>query len=508
MTDLYNAPDLFSQPDDEPEESGAPTVLTVSELTAGIRGVLELNFETVWLEGELSGYKVAQSKHAYFNLKDDRTQIRGVMFRGARSGMKFEPEDGDQVLVFGRITVYEARGDYQVIVETMEPRGLGALQKAFEQLKQKLDTEGLFDPAHKKPLPEFPWKIGVVTSPTGAVIRDILNVLKRRNPKVSVLLYPVRVQGEGSGEEIARAIHELNNRMDLDLLIVGRGGGSIEDLWAFNEEVVARAIYASRLPIISAVGHEVDVTISDFVADLRAPTPSAAAELAVPVLDETMDELRELASRLIGKMEWDIEDYRQRLRSLIERRFFREPRRILEIPAQRLDDLTGRLWRHLEQGMAVQRERLKSLVRRLTLASPEKQFRQWETQLENRSHLLARSMSGRLQLERQRFKSAQQRLLISSPERRREQLASKLKGLDQLLAHLMLGRLRVEQNHFDSLVKQLEAFSPLKVLGRGYSLTTNQATGKVVTDQEQVKAGDRLRIRLARGQLDATVEDE
>ncbi len=460
MNDPYGGDDLFSR-EVEPEAE-TPAVLTVTELTSAIRGVLELNFDAVWLEGEISGHKVAYSKHAYFTLKDDNAQIRCVMFRGSRSRLQFEPADGDQVLVQGRVAVYEARGEYQIIVETMEPRGLGALQKAFDQLKKKLEDEGLFSGQNKKPLPEFPWKIGVVTSPTGAVIRDILNVLKRRNPKVSVLLHPVKVQGEGSAEEIANAIRQMNTRHDLDLLIVGRGGGSIEDLWAFNEEIVARAIHQSRLPVISAVGHEVDFTIADFVADLRAPTPSAAAELAVPVLDDVCASLRDLTERLVAQVEWQVEDGRERLRSLIDRRFFREPERILENPAQRLDDITGRLLRSLDTWSRVQRDGLRSKIKRLLSASPERQLRTTRDKLIYHNQLMTRNMEGRLKQER---------------------------------------------NRFEGLVRQLQSLSPLNVLGRGYGLVTSSETGKVVTRQDQVTPGDRIHIRLSEGELDARVEE-
>lgn len=532
MTDPYGGTDLFShpeEPEDEEEEleEDSLSVYSVSELTAAIRGLLEMNFDSVWLEGEISGHKVAQSKHAYFTLKDDRCQIRCVMFRGSRSGLKFEPEDGDQVLLSGRVAVYEARGEYQIIVDSMEPRGLGALQKAFDQLKKKLEEEGLFAAQHKKPLPPFPWKIGVVTSPTGAVIRDILNVIKRRNPKVSVLLNPVKVQGEGSANEIAQAIKEMNTRQDLDLLIVGRGGGSIEDLWAFNEEVVARAIYQSRIPIISAVGHEVDVTIADFVADLRAPTPSAAAEIAVPVLDEMLELLRGLTDNMIGQIQWQFQDRRERLLSLIDRRFFREPNRILENPAQRLDDMSARLTRSLETWSRVQREGLYSRVKRLLSASPERTMIQQRARLENQEQLLGHLMMSRVRLERNRLdlsrlqrsldtwsrvqreslRSLVKRLLSASPEQKLAQVRSQFDSRNHLLAHLMTGALKTERNRFDALTRQLDSLSPLQVLGRGYSITSKEETGKVVFRKDQVKPGDRLRIRLSDGELDATVED-
>lgn len=443
-----------------PEEQ--PHVYTVSEITRDVRAILEAAFETAWIEGEISNFRMAASGHAYFILKDDKAQIKCVLFRGQRVGMKFTPEDGDQVLLLGRVTVYEARGDYQVIVEAMEPKGLGALQKAFEQLKERLAKEGLFDESRKKSLPEIPWKIGVVTSPTGAAIRDMIHVIRRRNPKTSILLYPAKVQGEGAAEEIARGIEELNKRKDIDVLIVGRGGGSIEDLWAFNEEVVARAIANSKIPVVSAVGHEIDYTIADFVADLRAPTPSAAAELVVPKLNDIVQDLQYLTNQMIERMEEDIEDYRERLRYLIDRRFFREPRQILEVPTQRLDEMVQRLLRGLDQWVLVKRGNLTQVAHRLFQASPQKKL---QTLSERRIDLVARLV-------------------------RRLESQIKLKG-----------------EKLDGAAKHLNALSPLNVLDRGYSITTSTKTEKAVTSSKQVKKGDSVRIRLAQGQLDATVDE-
>jgi len=443
-----------------PEEQ--PHVYSVSEITRDVRAILEAAFDKAWIEGEISNFRQAASGHAYFVLKDDKAQIKCVLFRGQRVGMKFSPEDGDQVLLFGRVTVYEARGDYQVIVEAMEPRGLGALQKAFEQLKDKLAKEGLFDESRKKELPEIPWKIGIVTSPTGAAIRDMIHVIKRRNPKTSVLLYPALVQGEGAAEEIARGIKELNKHKDVDVLIIGRGGGSIEDLWAFNEEVVARAIADSKIPVVSAVGHEIDFTIADFVADLRAPTPSAAAELVVPKLNDIVQDLQYLTNQMIERMEEDIEDYRERLRYLIDRRFFREPRRILEAPAQHLDEVVQRLLRGLDQWVLVKRGSLTQTVHRLFQASPGKQIQKMS---ERRIDLVAR------------------------------------------LQRRMESQIKLKKEKLGGVAKSLGALSPLNVLERGYSITTAQKTGKAVTSSKQVKKGDTVRIRLAQGQLDATVDE-
>ena len=367
---------MFTPPSKSCEENAFkdntfPRVYSVSEITQDIQTILEAAFDTVWIEGEISNYRVASSNHAYFVLKDEFSQIKCVLFRYQRGRIKFDPEDGDQVLLFGKVTVYEARGEYQVIVETLEPRGLGALQKAFEQLKEKLSKEGLFDDARKKQLPKYPWKIGIVTSPTGAAIRDMIQVMSRRNSKVSILLNPVKVQGEGAAQEIASAIDDMNNIKDIDLLIIGRGGGSIEDLWAFNEECVARAIHRSTIPVISAVGHEIDFTIADFVADVRAPTPSAAVEMVVPVLSEMLAKLRELSEDLLYCTSQIIGGYRETLRLFTDRKFFKDPWHILQAPSQRLDELTHRLGRAPSQTLQLKKERLARSVQQLAHASPK-----------------------------------------------------------------------------------------------------------------------------------------
>ena len=273
-------------------------IYTVSQLNDEIKNLLETQFSDIWVEGEISNFRIPGSGHFYFTLKDSSSQLRGVCFKSQNRLLKFRPEDGLAVLSRGRLTVYEPRGEYQLVVDYMEPRGLGSLQLAFEQLKAKLQKEGLFDPTHKKPLPLLPQKIAVVTSPTGAVIRDILRVLRRRNRGLHVLIYPVRVQGEGAGQEIASGVRYLDTLPDVDVIITARGGGSIEDLWAFNDEIVVRAIFNSRIPVISAVGHETDFTIADFVADMRAPTPSAAAEIVSAVRSDLQERTANSVSRL------------------------------------------------------------------------------------------------------------------------------------------------------------------------------------------------------------------
>jgi exodeoxyribonuclease VII large subunit len=329
---------------------GERRVYTVSELTAGIKGALEGAFPAVWVEGEISNLRVPSSGHAYFTLKDEGAQISAVLFRSRGRRVRFEPEDGMRVLAFGALDVYAARGQYQLVVELMEPQGLGALQLAFEQLKRKLEAEGLFDDGRKRKLPVYPRVIGIVTSPTGAAIRDMLNIIGRRFGDLRILIAPVRVQGDGAAAEIVQALVNLQEMAELDVIVVGRGGGSIEDLWAFNEEAVARAIVACRVPVISAVGHETDFTIADFVADLRAPTPSGAAELVVREKLAVVARLADLYDRLTQAITADVTAHRERLEFLTRRRVLTDPTRPLRDLYRRLDDLQGRLRLGLRAG--------------------------------------------------------------------------------------------------------------------------------------------------------------
>src|SRR3989441_1912393 len=319
------------------------TVLSVSQLTDQLRGVVEEKFPAVWVEGEISNFRLYTSGHAYFTLKDENAQLRAVLFRTRMRRLRFEPGDGQHVLAFGSLEVYAQRGEYQLVVELLEPRGLGALQLAFEQLKQRVGAEGLFDRARRRPRPRCPRKIGVATPPSGAAIRDILRVIGRRFAGLHIVIAPCRVQGDGAGEEIAQAIADLNRLGDVDVIIVGRGGGSLEDLWAFNEEPVARAIAGSKIPVISAVGHEVDVTIADFVADVRAPTPSAAAELVVREKQALVEGLADLRGRLERAMRRRAEQARQHTISLTARRVLSDPARPLRDLERRVDDAVRRL---------------------------------------------------------------------------------------------------------------------------------------------------------------------
>ena len=435
------------------------TILTVSRLTALLRGVLEENFDHVWVQGEISNLSLPSSGHLYFSLKDSGAQLRCVMFKGAARNLKFHPKDGMGLVVRGRISVYDQRGDYQLICEYLEPAGVGALQMAFEQLKERLAQEGLFDERHKRPMPAFPRRVGVITSATGAAIHDILNVLKRRFASLEVLLYPVRVQGEGAALEIARAIDDMNRLDEVDLLIVGRGGGSLEDLWAFNEESVARAVFRSKIPVISAVGHETDWTICDFTADLRAPTPSAAAELVIASAAELRSRVEALGHRVRMTMESRLAALQARVEVL--RRSLHDPSSMLGHLSQRVDDLTERLDRALHNSVAQRRER---------------------------------------------FVRLEGVLMHHSPLRRVDQLRQRLALLASDAERLMVHRLEGVKQSFGSNAARLDVLSPLATLSRGYSITTRIADGTVVTDASRLVVGERLRLSLHRGGAQCRVE--
>lgn len=352
-----------------------PRIYSVSELNHLAQELLESHFSNVWLEGEVSNYRgVASSGHCYFSLKDENAQVDVVAFRGVMSTLRFKLEDGLKILICGRVSLYLQRGRFQIIAASVEPRGLGALQLAFEQLKKKLEAEGLFAPERKKPIPAFPQRIGLVTSPTGAAVQDILTVIDRRFANVEILIYPVKVQGEGAKEEIAEGIRYLNeNHADLDVLLVGRGGGSIEDLWAFNEEAVARAIAASRIPIVSCVGHEIDFTIADFVADLRAPTPSAAAELVVKNKKELAAALDQNLARLVQNVQSSLNFAWERLKGMARSPAFSRPEKIFEGQTQTLDLLASKISLLSPQSVLLEREKfLKAQLEKISGAVSRK----------------------------------------------------------------------------------------------------------------------------------------
>jgi exodeoxyribonuclease VII large subunit len=345
-------------------------VLTVAELTERVKLLLEERFPDIWVRGEISNFRRAASNHIYFTLKDEKAVIKAVLFRGSQNQLRFEPGDGLKVVLHGSLNVFDKRGEYQIIVDFMEPEGIGALQLAFEQLKEKLKKEGLFDEARKRPVPAFPEAVGVVTSPSGAALRDILNIVDRRYRGIRMIIYPTLVQGQGAAEEIAAAIVKANERAEVDVLIVGRGGGSLEDLWPFNEEIVARAIHASIIPVISAVGHEIDFTISDFVADLRAPTPSAAAELVVRNKEELLRWFKELVERLFASLKRNVERKKEKASLYTYDVLLRRLRTLVNEKSLILDDLLKSMGSGMDAALARGKGRFETLVGQLNALSP------------------------------------------------------------------------------------------------------------------------------------------
>jgi exodeoxyribonuclease VII large subunit len=472
---------LFDLPFDEPEPlkgdkpaarpeaspgpsspSTGPTrvVYSVSDLTAGIRNILETEYADVWVEGEISNCRLWNTGHLYFTLKDSAAQLKAVMFRTQLRSLKFRPADGMHVVVRGRVSVYDAKGEYQILCEKMEPHGLGALQLAFDQLKRRLHAEGLFDASRKRQLPAMPRKIGIVTSLDGAAIRDIIKVLDRRYPNAHVVIRPARVQGEGGAGEIARGLRAIVKQPGIDVVIVGRGGGSLEDLWAFNEEVVARAIAASPVPIISAVGHEVDVTIADFVADVRAPTPSAAAEIVVARKEDFCTHIDRLGERLAGAVRSSIARCESRVHQALRRPGFAGWSARLAFRGRHCAETTHAL-RHAARTAVARRLRAYQTVR--------------------------------LQLEqfdlRRRFGGIRARLV----------------GVDGTLRAAVQHRRHDAEKRMQGCTARLESLSPLGVLARGYAVVWDDTRTRVIRRAADVQTGNRVRVTLSEGELHCDV---
>jgi len=446
------------------EELERTNVFTVSQLNSRIKQLLEGHYRFVWVKGEISNFRIPASGHCYFTLKDEHSQIRAVLFRVQQRALRFAPEDGLQVICQGRISVYEPRGEYQLIIDVMEPLGFGQLQLAFEQLKKKLDAEGLFDPQRKKPLPVCPQRIALVTSGTGAAIRDILKVLQRAPYPVTVTLCPVRVQGAGAAGEIAGAIDVINGLADTyhwDVMIVGRGGGSLEDLWSFNEEIVARAMARTRVPIISAVGHEIDWTIADLVADFRAPTPTAAAEWAVTRL---------------GQIQQGLKNYRERLVRFAQQRL-ESPRRTLSFLHQRLVD-------------------------------PRKRLADLRLLVDDRFARLHLAWSYRIKRAREEVGREQQHLALCHPAGRIRDCRERLRQRAKVLNWQQQLTLERCQARLGQTVVRLQSLNPLAVLERGYSITYRLPEERIVTSQAMVKLGQKVRVQLAEGALECLVENK
>jgi exodeoxyribonuclease VII large subunit len=482
-------------------------VWKVSEITEQIGSILEGTFPDVWIEGEVSNCRPAQSGHLYFTLKDSRAQIRCVCFRDQARLLKFRPDDGLHITLRGSLGVYEPRGEYQIYVSHIEPVGLGALQLAFEQLKKQLQQEGLFEQARKKPLPVLPRCIGVISSPSGAAIRDILRVLKRRFANVHVQLYPVRVQGDGAAGDIAAALRHFNLVKFADVLILARGGGSLEDLWAFNEETVARAIAESLIPVITGVGHETDFTIADFVADMRAPTPSAAAEIVLRSRQEFERHIAEYQRQLVHHTRYLLSERRHRVRDMEAHRAFRQLELLLRRRRQQIDDLSNSLavglrlrlgasHQHLTKATA----QLSSFDLRARAAVLRRRIDQQRSQLRAALDRLVAQKGRRFSAAHIRFAALDLRARVSKLRRACEQRSSELQvRMDRLL---IARRRRVE-----SAVLQLQERSPFQLLERGYAIAYD-ASGRVLRSPDQVELGSEISVRLARGQLDTTVRDK
>ncbi len=434
----------------------------VRELVSSVRTALERNFADVWVEGEISNYRPADSGHLYFTLKDGESQLSVVMFRSQARLLRFRPENGMQVVARGRVTIYEGRGQMQLMAEFMEPMGAGALQVAFEQLKARLAAEGLFAQERKKPLPALPRTIGIVTSPRGAAIQDMLNVLRRRHESINVLIFPAQVQGEAASAEVAMGVKYFNSAKNVDVIVVARGGGSVEDLAAFNDEALARTVAASEIPVISAVGHETDFTICDFVADLRAPTPSAAAEIVVRSQHELLDRVNNLHNRLTRATRFQMLAVQNKLTRLAQHGAFARMNELIARRQQRVDDLRNRL-------LLAQREQLRLIHRRLDQAAAAV-----------RHHDL-------------RARLASRKIELTS---RVEHVGSHMKAL-----------LSARRARLDRFISQLKALSPVAILERGYALVFD-ADGKLVKDVAQLKRGDQVTTHVAHGEFTSTVDSK
>jgi exodeoxyribonuclease VII large subunit len=440
---------------------GPKTIYSVSELTSKIKACLEDGFPMVWICGEVSNFRMPASGHCYFILKDESAQISAVMFRGHQRQARFTPEDGMSIIGLGRLSVYEPRGVYQIILEYVEPAGLGALQLAFEKLKKRLSEKGYFDPQRKRPLPYLPGKISVITSSSGAVVHDIITIISRRFPNLHIEIVAVKVQGSGAETEIRDALALVNERADADVIILARGGGSLEDLQAFNSETVATAIFHSKIPVISAVGHETDVTIADFVADLRAPTPSAAAELVVPEKNELLRRSRELRQALHNGLWEHLKDLNQDLREL--KRRIKDPRRKIQELWLRVDDLNGRLSRSFKVQLLHEKDRLTWLAHRLGGASPRSQLQKKYSTLEVIKDNLFKSITKIIYTKKSKVE---------------------VYGI------------------------RLDALNPLAILQRGYSVTRSLPEKRLIMSPRQVSLSQDVEVLLAGGILVCNVKEK
>jgi exodeoxyribonuclease VII large subunit len=480
-------------------------IYTVSRLNREVRALLERGFGSLWLEAEISNFAKPSSGHWYFSLKDAGAQVRCCMFRQRNMLCSFTARDGQKVLVRARIGLYEPRGEYQLVIDHMEDAGLGALRRQFEELSAKLAAEGLFAADRKRPLPTLPRRIGVITSPTGAAVRDILHVLARRFPAVAVLIYPVAVQGAQAAAELIAAVGLAGRRAECDVLILARGGGSLEDLWAFNDERLARAIAASPIPVVSGIGHEIDFTIADFAADVRAPTPSAAAELVVPDAEEWLGAFVRLSTRLQRGMRRRLDERRERLRLLARRAALVSPAARCAQQAQRLDEMEVRLSRAMSRRLAGHRERLGWLTGRAALVSPGARLIQQLMRLEELEQRIYRALRHTLNERRSGLGDLERHLWRASPVLRVREAVARHGALLARLRTAGPDRVRRARERLLPLERTLNAVSPLATLERGYAIVSSEQ-GEILRDAANSAPGMIIEARLARGRIRAKVE--
>lgn len=503
-------PNLIEVPSDEGALAAGRGRLTVSQVTALVKQALESALpRTIHVVGEISNFKRHSSGHLYLTLKDRFSELSCVMWRSAAEHLKFSPTDGLEVIATGKIEVFERAGRYQLYIRKLEPRGVGALELAFRQLCEKLSREGLFDEGRKRPIPTYPERIALVTSPTGAAVADMLRTIQRRYPCLHVLIHPVRVQGPGAAEEIAAAIRQINDNATLlngvDVIIVGRGGGSLEDLWAFNEETVARAIYASRIPIISAVGHEVDVTIADLVADVRAATPTTAAELAVPMREDVLAELAGHGARLLRAMRQKVDLLTAHVYALLQRGPFREPLYFVNRRGQLIDELVNRIRHSLLSRVQVHRrglDRVEPVIQRI---APHAILLRRAVQLGEAEHRLRWSISHRLAVAERSVSLRVQRLERSSPVSAIPLLSDRVARVAHMIPAAMRHRLLLHRECVRSQEKRLQAMSHKSVIGRGFSITRNKKDRKVVRSVKPLRDGQRLVTETGDGEFESYV---
>lgn len=498
---------LLSENDTSLTPSESP-VLTVSQLTQAIKMSLEHTFLNICLQGEISNLKTQASGHLYFSLKDAHAQISAVMFRGSAQHLKIQPKSGDQVLVKGEINVYPSKGNYQIIIRELSYVGLGELLQKLEQLKIKLHQMGWFKAAHKKPIPKFPKRIGVVTSPTGAVIQDILNILTRRFSGFHLILNPVKVQGEGAAQEIARAIKEFNLYQMVDVMIVGRGGGSIEDLWAFNEEIVAEAIYNSHIPIICAVGHETDHCIADYVADLRAPTPSAAAEIVIAEKTQQLHHLETIRRRLQQTVTHLIDKNRHRLDRVIKHPSVARPFTMIDLRSQRLDDCRIELSLGMKRLLALKHQLLEARIRQTSALKPTARLFYFRQQVAHCETAIYQHVRRQLGDYRQKLIAYQQQLdqIIFYKIRQKSQQFSEERLIKNLREKI---ERQLERNHhkLNTLSNMLKAIDPKNVLSKGYSILFSEKDRSVINSIHKLKKQEKVRVWLIDGEALVTINE-